>query len=70
MDGAYFHKSLRGIFEELLEGRNRPQHAERLTDVVKLDITTTDVEGEARRFRDEWGRGPGGVRVPAALPVS
>jgi Protein of unknown function (DUF3376)/Patatin-like phospholipase len=55
MDGAYFHRSLRGIFEKLLEGAEPAEHAERLTDVVKLDITTTDVEGEARRFRDEWG---------------
>jgi hypothetical protein len=55
MDGAYFHASLRGIFEELLERAEPAEHADRLADEVKLDITTTDVEGEARRFRDEWG---------------
>ena len=55
MDGAYLHESLKGMFEELLERAEPAEHAERLADEVKLDITTTDVEGRARRFRDEWG---------------
>jgi predicted acylesterase/phospholipase RssA len=55
MNGAYFHESLSGIFEELLERAEPAAHAERLANDVKLDITTTDVEGQSRRFRDEWG---------------
>ena len=55
MNGAYFHESLRGIFEELLERAEPAEHADRLADDVKLDITTTDVDGQSRRFRDEWG---------------
>ena len=55
MNGVYFHGSLRRIFEELLERPKPAERAESLADDVKLDITTTDVEGEARRFRDEWG---------------
>ena len=55
MNGAYFHQSLSAIFEELLERAEPAEHADRLADDVKLDITTTDVEGQSRRFRDEWG---------------
>ncbi|MGH2969750.1 MAG: patatin-like phospholipase family protein, partial [Solirubrobacteraceae bacterium] len=65
MDGDYFHQQLRRTFEEVLwpdrerpdpEPRNQPPHEPpALVPPPALDVTTTNVAGEDRRFRDAWG---------------
>jgi patatin-related protein len=66
MDGKYFHKSLKKVFRVLLEpvppappeGDSTwvsPDDGSKLTQDVKVDITTTDVRGRPRRYRDVWG---------------
>jgi predicted acylesterase/phospholipase RssA len=59
MQGEKFHKDLLAAFRDLEDdpATAPPRGQEGLRPVeVKLDITTTNLDGERRAFRDFWGR--------------
>jgi hypothetical protein len=63
MQGEQFHAGLLNAFEALLDPGDTPDpqtvvpatQAGIRPGAVKLDVTTTDVAGTPRRFRDSWG---------------
>jgi patatin-related protein len=63
MQGQKFHDALLDAFETLLDPGDEPDQHTVVPDTqtgigageVKLDVTTTDVAGLPRRFRDSWG---------------